>query len=63
MSTNEATAKMIARRVNGGANAAESIALLAELVKSHSGDNLAFALAYNNFATARAAERFAAIFA
>lgn len=61
MSKNEATAKLIANRK--GANPAESAKLLAELIRDHSGDNLASALAYNGFATVRTADRFAAIFA
>jgi hypothetical protein len=47
--TPAATARMIARRVRGGYNEAESIALLAELTASHTGDNLDAALAYNGF--------------
>lgn len=50
-------AKMIARRTNKGYNAAESTALLANITRSHSGDNLATALVYNEFATAAQAAR------
>lgn len=46
MNNNE---KMIARRVRGGFNAAESRTLLEELQAAHDGDNLAAALSYNGF--------------
>lgn len=51
-------AKMIARRTNKGFNPAESRALLADITRSHTGDNLAFALVYNEFATAAQAAKF-----
>lgn len=44
------TSRLIARRVKGGANETQSRALLADLIGSHDGDNLAFALEYNGFA-------------
>jgi hypothetical protein len=50
--------RMITRRINKGFNAAESRALLAEIVRSHTGDNLASALVYNEFATAAQAAKF-----
>lgn len=50
--------KMIARRVSKGFNKVESIAMLAELIKSHDGDNLATALVYNEFATEKQAYKF-----
>jgi hypothetical protein len=52
--------QLIARRVKGGANEAESRALLAELTAALSGDNLAHALVYNGFATGTQADAFAA---
>lgn len=54
MSTNE----MITRRTSKGYRADESVELLAELFASHQGENLAHALAYNEFATERQAGRF-----
>ena len=42
--------KAIARRINGGANAAQSATMLDELIAAHDGDNLAYVLAYNGFA-------------
>lgn len=53
-------AKMIARRTSKGYNAAESATLLAELIASHAGDNLATALTYNEFATQAQAAKYAA---
>jgi hypothetical protein len=50
---------MITRRASKGYNASESRAMLNELIASHSGDNLAAALVYNEFATAAQAARFA----
>lgn len=50
--------QMISRRVNKGFNKLESITLLAELTKSHDGDNLATALVYNEFATEKQAYKF-----
>ena len=52
--------KMIARRTNKGYNAAESAALLNELTNSHTGDNLAAALVYNDFATEAQAAKYTA---
>lgn len=43
--------KLITRRASKGNGVAQSAALLTELVRSHSGDNLAHALTYNDFAT------------
>lgn len=51
--------KMIARRTSKGYNAAESATLLADITRSHSGDNLAAALVYNEFATEAQAAKFA----
>lgn len=51
---------MIARRTSKGYNTNESRAMLNELLRSHSGDNLAAALVYNEFATATQAAKFAA---
>lgn len=51
---------MIARRASKGYSANESRTMLAELIRSHSGDNLATALVYNEFATATRAAKFAA---
>ena len=56
----DATAALIARRVRKGYNAAESEALLRDLIRSHSGDNLEAALVYQDFATERGAARFVA---
>lgn len=50
METNTA-AKLLARRARKGYSPTESVALLARLTASHSGVNLAAALAYNDFAT------------
>ena len=60
MTNTAAAAKMIARRVSKGGNEAESAAMLADIIARHSGSNLVSALVYNEFATERAAERFAA---
>lgn len=49
---------MITRRTSKGYRADESVELLAELFASHQGENLAHALAYNEFATERQAGRF-----
>ena len=43
------TSKLIARRVRKGFNEAQSRDLLATLVASHDGDNLAHALHYEGF--------------
>lgn len=51
---------LVQRRAHRGATTDGSAALLAELLTSHSGDNLVHALTYNDFATAARAERFAA---
>lgn len=51
---------MITRRASKGYNASESRAMLNELVRSHSGDNLVTALVYNEFATEAQAAKFAA---
>lgn len=59
--TKNTEAQMIARRVSKGHNAEQSAEMLADIIARHSGANLAYALAYNAFATARAAERFASI--
>ena len=62
MNTTKSTeAKMIARRVSKGHNAKQSADVLTDIIARHSGDNLASALVYNSFATARTAERFAGI--
>lgn len=58
--TNQQLTGLIARRVRKGANAAQSAALLAALIASHTGDNLAHALVYNDFATAAQAAKIAA---
>jgi hypothetical protein len=50
---------MIARRVSKGYNEAQSIALLAELLRTSGRGTLAAALHYNEFASAAAAERIA----
>lgn len=52
--------QMIARRVAKNGNPAEAAAMLDELLTAHSGDNLAFALHYNGFATAAKADKYAA---
>jgi len=51
---------MIARRTSKGYNTNESRIMLDQLILSHSGDNLAAALVYNEFATATQAAKFAA---
>lgn len=51
---------LVQRRTHRGATTDGSAELLAELLTSHSGDNLAHALTYNDFATAARAKRFAA---
>ncbi|HEU5223098.1 MAG TPA: hypothetical protein VFU07_05380 [Candidatus Lumbricidophila sp.] len=53
---------LVARRVRGGGNPAESERLLDELLANYRGDNLAFALHYNGFATTRQADQAAAAF-
>lgn len=50
---------LIARRVRGGANEAQSRALLAQLRVAHAGDNLAHALVHNGFATEAQARKYA----
>lgn len=47
--------KLIATRIKSGANPTESAAMLADLVASHGGDNLATALLYNGFVKTEAA--------
>lgn len=51
---------MIRRRVQRGANEAQSRELLDSLLASHAGDNLAAALVYEGFATERQAYTFVA---
>lgn len=58
MTTKEMTDQMIARRVRGGYNEAESRAQLVELLSNYTGDNLAFALCYEGFATEAKAYKF-----
>lgn len=48
--------RLIEHRIRTGGNPAESAQLLHEIASSHSGDNLAFALHYNGFATQAHAE-------
>lgn len=50
--------EMIGRRVSGGANEADSRAMLAEFLSTASRGFLPTALHYNDFATGRSAERF-----
>lgn len=50
--------ELVERRVRHGANREESQALLAQLCESCSGDNLAHALVYHDFATEQQAYRF-----
>lgn len=50
--------EMINRRTRQGHTAKDSAELLSQLIASHSGDNLAVALAYQGFATERQALRF-----
>ncbi len=45
----KAVARMIARRIRGGYDEAQSRAMLAELTAAHSGTALALALQYNGF--------------
>tara|TARA_R110000868_G_scaffold327757_3_gene588667 strand:- start:572 stop:775 length:204 start_codon:yes stop_codon:yes gene_type:complete len=52
--------KLIERRITLGANRDQSVALFAELVSAHDGDNLAAALCYNGFATEKMAYDFIA---
>ena len=52
--------KLIERRIATGANVDESIALFNELIAAHDGDNLVFALCYNEFTTEKQAYRFVA---
>ena len=52
---------MINKRVNNGANHDESVALLDQLTKRHSGINLVSALVYEGFATERQAMKFAGV--
>lgn len=49
-------ARLIMRRVSGGATMEQSAGLLAELEAAHDGDNLAAALAHHGFATAPRAQ-------
>lgn len=58
MSIEQMKEKMVARRVSKGYNLAESITELEVLVSKFSGDNLAFALCYEAFATEAAAYKF-----
>ena len=51
---------MINRRASKGYNVEESRTMLTGLIASHEGDNLAAALVYNEFATARQAAKFTA---
>jgi hypothetical protein len=50
-------AKLIAHRARKGANAAQSAALLEELIAAHGGWNLHYALCYQGFAGERGAEK------
>lgn len=52
--------KLIERRARRGHNANESQALLNELLAAHTGDNLEYALVYNDFATEAGAAKFVA---
>lgn len=56
MNTNTA-AKLISRYVIKGGNETTGHTLLADILKSHTGDNLASALVYNGFATVTGATR------
>lgn len=59
--TNKAIAeKLVAKRVAGGANAEQSRKMLADLISDFSPKNLAYALAYNSFSTARSCDNDAA---
>ena len=52
--------KLIERRIAKGGNREYSVALFNWLVSEHDGDNLAFALCYNGFATEKMAYDFIA---
>lgn len=52
------TQQMLDRRTAKGANLAESRSLLADLLRSHQGHNLAAALVHQDFATETQAEAF-----
>lgn len=52
--------KLIERRTRKGHNPEQSTALLQELIESHTGDNLEYALVYNDFATETGAQKFVA---
>ena len=52
--------KLIARRVSKGNNEVQSRQLLREHLRNHAGDNLEFALVYDNFATEKQAAKFVA---
>ena len=49
--------KLIDRRASKGFNRVESIALLAEVTKAHTGDNLIAALVYEEFTTEKQAAK------
>jgi len=51
------TEKMIARHISKGSNREHSTKLLAELVEAFADKNLGYALAYHNFITKSAAEK------
>lgn len=54
----KAVAKMIATRVSKGFNEAQSTELFNSLLASHDGENLSYALVYNNFASEGQAQLF-----
>ena len=55
------TTKMVARLVSKGANEADAVKLMNELLQIHTGHNLVVALRYFNFITAGQAEKMAVI--
>ncbi len=55
------TSKMVARLVSKGANEADAVKLMNELLQIHTGHNLVVALRYFNFISAGQAEKMAVI--
>lgn len=52
--------KMVDRRVNKGNDREDSERLLVAIIRTHSGDNLAHSLVYNDFATEAGAYKYLA---
>lgn len=52
------TSTLIRRAVKGGANPADAQTRLTRILQAHSGDNLAYALVYEGFATEAQASKY-----